>query len=398
MALAVGALAIAGRGVYGVMLTFALNEMAYYAAFQWRDVTGGDNGLRGLPRPDVLGVSLDDPTRYYYFTALVVLLAFAAVLRLVDSPFGAVLRGIRENEARARAIGYRVRRFKLAVFAVSGALSGLAGGLYAELYRFVPLQAIDLDTSTAIVVATLLGGTGSPYGPLLGAAIYTVLSELAGPRLGALAAALRGGVLRGRAVLARRAVEPGGALEPPCCARVASASASAPTRRSTAWTSTCGAARCTRSSAPTAPARPPSSTCSAARLRPSGGTIELAGRDVTRLDVTGRSHLGLGRSYQRTNVFPKLTAFENVRLAAQSRTRSSFALWRPASSLGGGERARRARAGRGRPARARRAARGELAGGDQRLLELAITLATDPVLLLLDEPTQGLSPRGRAAR
>jgi branched-chain amino acid transport system permease protein len=176
-AAAVGALAIAGRGVYGVMLTFAFNEMAYYIAFQWRDVTGGDNGLRGIPRPDVSGISLDDATRYYYFTAVVVLLAFAAVLRITGSPFGAVLRAIRENEQRARTIGYRVRRFKIAAFALSGALSGLAGGLYAELYRFVPLQAIDLDTSTNVVVAALLGGTGSPYGALLGAAIFTVLSN-----------------------------------------------------------------------------------------------------------------------------------------------------------------------------------------------------------------------------
>jgi branched-chain amino acid transport system permease protein len=173
----IGALAITGRGVYGVMLTFAFNEMAYYIAFQWRDVTGGDNGLRGIPRPDVFGIALDDPTRYYYFTALVVLLAFAAVLRINVSPFGAVLRAIRENEDRARAIGYRVRRFKIAAFAISGALSGLAGGLYAELYRFVPLQAIDLDTSTNVVVAVLLGGAGSPYGALLGAAIFTVLSN-----------------------------------------------------------------------------------------------------------------------------------------------------------------------------------------------------------------------------
>ncbi len=173
----VGALAITGRGVYGVMLTFAFNEMAYFIAFQWRSVTGGDDGLRGIPRPDVFGISLDDATRYYYFTALVVLLAFAAVLRIVDSPFGAVLRAIRENEGRARAIGFRVRRFKIAAFALSGALSGLAGGLYAELFHFVPLQAIDLDTSTNIVIAALLGGIGSPYGALLGAAIFTVLSN-----------------------------------------------------------------------------------------------------------------------------------------------------------------------------------------------------------------------------
>ena len=162
----IGALAITGRGVYGVMLTFAFNEMAYYAAFQWRAVTGGDNGVSGVPRPGVFGIALDDPTRYYYFTALVVLLAFAAVLR-----------AIRENEERARAIGFSVRRFKVTAFAISGALSGLAGGLYAELYRFVPLQAIELDTSTNVVIAALLGGTGSPYGALLGAAIFTVLSN-----------------------------------------------------------------------------------------------------------------------------------------------------------------------------------------------------------------------------
>jgi branched-chain amino acid transport system permease protein len=177
VAAAVGSLSIVGRGVYGVMLTFAFNEMAYYVAFEWRSVTGGDNGLRGIPGPDLFGLSLADPTRYYYFVAVVVLLAFAAVLRVNDSPFGAVLRAVRENEDRARAIGFRVRRFKVAAFAISGALAGLAGGLYAELFRFVPLHAIDLETSTDVVIAALLGGTGSPFGALLGAAIFTVLSN-----------------------------------------------------------------------------------------------------------------------------------------------------------------------------------------------------------------------------
>lgn len=176
-AFVVGFLSSGGTGVYAVMLTFAFNELAYYLAFQLRDITGGDNGLRGVPRPSLLGISLNDAVAYYAFVAVVFLLVFYALLRIIDSPFGHVLRAIRENEARARAIGYDTRRFKVAAFVISGTITGLAGALYALLYGFVPLEAVDFATSTNIVVMGILGGIGSPYGALLGAAIFTFLSD-----------------------------------------------------------------------------------------------------------------------------------------------------------------------------------------------------------------------------
>ncbi|TAM74184.1 branched-chain amino acid ABC transporter permease [bacterium] len=176
-ALVVGVLSIQGVGVYAVMLTFALNEMAYFSAFQLKGITGGDNGLRGLIRPDLFGFSLSSSLTYYYLVAVVFVLAVYVVLRIIDSPFGHVLRAIRENEQRAKAIGYEVRHFKIAAFALSGAISGLAGALYALLYQFVPLEAIDFNTSTNIVIMGLLGGVGSPFGPILGAAIYTLLAN-----------------------------------------------------------------------------------------------------------------------------------------------------------------------------------------------------------------------------
>jgi branched-chain amino acid transport system permease protein len=188
------------------MLTFAFNELAYYLAFQMRGVTGGDNGLRGVVRPGFFGLDLSSSVAYYYFCAAVFLIVFYLLLRIIDSAFGHVLRAIRENEVRARTIGYDTRRFKVAAFVISGAITGIGGALYAMLYGFVPLEVVDFTTSTNIVVMGILGGIGSPYGAIAGAAIFTLLSDrlshvwvhwplLLGLLFCTVVMALRGGVL-----------------------------------------------------------------------------------------------------------------------------------------------------------------------------------------------------------
>jgi len=212
----VGFLASGGAGVYAVMLTFAFNELAYYLAFQMRDVTGGDNGLRGLVRPGFFGLDLSGNVAYYYFTAVIFLTVFYALLRIVDAPFGHVLRAIRENEARARTIGYDTRRFKVTAFVISGAITGIGGALYAMLYGFVPLEVVDFTTSTNIVIMGILGGIGSPYGAILGAGIFTLLSDrlshvwahwplLLGVLFCTVVMVLRGGVVSLGARVAKRA-------------------------------------------------------------------------------------------------------------------------------------------------------------------------------------------------
>jgi branched-chain amino acid transport system permease protein len=173
----VGYLCVQRSGLYFIMLTFALNQMFYFTAYQWTSVTGGEDGMPGIPRPPVLGIDLADPLRYYIFVTAWFLLALAAMKRVVESPLGKILVAIRENEVRAEAVGYDAPRFKLLAFVIGGAFSGLAGALYAMLFGIMPLEAIGFVFSGNVVFATLIGGSGSLYGPVIGAFVFTWLSE-----------------------------------------------------------------------------------------------------------------------------------------------------------------------------------------------------------------------------
>jgi len=159
------------------MLTFALNQLVYVIAYQWTTVTGGEDGMPGIPRPEFLGLDFKNPINYYVFVSAIFLVSFFLMKRIVESPLGKILVAIRENETRAEAVGYNVPRFKLLAFVIGGAFSGAAGVLYAMLFGIVPLEAISFVTSGNVVFATLIGGSGSLYGPIIGSFVFIWLSE-----------------------------------------------------------------------------------------------------------------------------------------------------------------------------------------------------------------------------
>jgi branched-chain amino acid transport system permease protein len=175
-ALVVGYLCVQRSGLYFIMLTFALNQLFYFVAYQWTTVTGGEDGMQGVPRPS-LGFDFSNPLLYYAFVSALFVLSLWAMKRIVESPLGRILQAIRENELRAEAVGYNVPRFKLLAFVIGGAFSGLAGVLYAMLFGIVPLEAISFVFSGNVVFATLIGGSGSLYGPIIGSFVFIWLSE-----------------------------------------------------------------------------------------------------------------------------------------------------------------------------------------------------------------------------
>jgi branched-chain amino acid transport system permease protein len=169
------------RGIYFAMLTLAFAQLLYFIAFHLADVTGGDDGLRGIPLHPLwlpgTTVSLRAPFAFYCFTFFVVIVAVAVLKRILDSPFGRVLQAIRENPERASACGYDVDRIKFVSFVFSAFFAGLAGALEALRLTVVPVDALLWSTSGQVVIMTLLGGAGTFFGPFVGAATYLVLEE-----------------------------------------------------------------------------------------------------------------------------------------------------------------------------------------------------------------------------
>ena len=182
-AAATGWLAVRSGGVYFLMLTLAIGELTHQLAQSLSSVTGGSNGLFGIPSTRVAGAPLTLAGLVYWHVLLFVLLGLLGLWLVAYSPFGGVLRGIRDNEPRMRSLGYSPFRYKFVAFTIAGGFAGLAGGLLAGLVRIVNPSDVGFTTSALLLLAVTLGGAGTLWGPILGAAVVVLVRDTFGPQL-----------------------------------------------------------------------------------------------------------------------------------------------------------------------------------------------------------------------
>jgi len=171
LGLLVGAIAIRRQGIYFAMITLALAQMFYFFCLR-AEFTGGENGIQGVPRGHLANTYV-----MYYFVAAVFLLAFAIIFRIIHSPFGQVLKAVRENEPRAVSLGYKTDQYKVIAFVLSAGLAGLAGGTKAIVFQLASLTDVHWGTSGEVILMTLIGGIGTIFGPIVGAVFFVTLEN-----------------------------------------------------------------------------------------------------------------------------------------------------------------------------------------------------------------------------
>jgi branched-chain amino acid transport system permease protein len=177
LGLVMGFFAIRRQGIYFAMITLALAQMFYFFCVQ-APFTRGEDGIQGVPRGFLFGlVDLNQPLNIYYVVLAIFLIGVFAIWRIVNSPFGMILRSIRENENRAISLGYSVASYKLAAFVMSAALAGLAGAAKAIVFQFATLTDVTWQMSGEVILMTLLGGIGTMVGPIVGATLVVTLQN-----------------------------------------------------------------------------------------------------------------------------------------------------------------------------------------------------------------------------
>ncbi|MEY3981435.1 MAG: hypothetical protein RLZZ281_304 [Pseudomonadota bacterium] len=172
-----GSLAIRRQGIYFAMITLALSQLIFFLALQMK-FTGGEDGIQGVPRGHLFGlIDLSGDTAIYYFVLVLFLLGFLLIQRTIHSPFGQVLKSIRENEPRAISLGYDVKQFKLMAFVISATIAGMAGAMKSLVFQLATLTDVHWHMSGEVVLMTILGGIGTILGPVVGAGVVIGLQN-----------------------------------------------------------------------------------------------------------------------------------------------------------------------------------------------------------------------------
>ena len=452
----VGLIALRRTGIYFAMITVAIAEVFYFVEFNpLSDYTGGENGLPGVPTPTLpLGfttIHFNTDWSLYAFFAFWYFVGIVIALRIVRSPVGAILSAIRDNPLRAAAVGHNIHNYKLTAFVIAAAYAGFAGGLLGVMQGFMPPEAFTFDTSGQLVMQTAIGGTGTLFGPLVGATVWLYLSDFLQTtlHLGAawklvlgvvfvlLVCFLRRGLIGGIRdlfTLATRrsagmeelqAPPPAAMADEPKAAAAAAATTVAapmPARRRNSDKSSgpiLEASGLTKRYGgllansdidfavnhgelrgiigPNGAGKTTFFKMLTSEVPPTSGKIIFEGRDITGLDVTDVCQLGLTKSYQVNQLFTRLTVRENLTISALAELRGKFRLdmLRSLPAIPGlAEQVAHTLGLVDLTARADTPV-AQLAYGEKRRLEVGLALASSPSLLLLDEPLAGMSPRER---
>ena len=189
----IGSLAIRRQGIYFAMVTLALAQMVFFFFLQ-APFTGGEDGLQGVPRGTLFGLDLANDINLYYLVVAIFSASFWLIQRTIHSPFGQILKAIRENEPRAISLGYDVAKYKLLAFVLSAGLAGLAGATKTLVFKFATLTDAHWHTSGEVVLMTLLGGMGTVFGPLVGATVIVTLQNELADKVGSLVTVIMGAI------------------------------------------------------------------------------------------------------------------------------------------------------------------------------------------------------------
>ncbi|MDP1983034.1 MAG: branched-chain amino acid ABC transporter permease [Sulfuritalea sp.] len=189
----IGSLAIRRQGIYFAMVTLALAQMVFFFFLQ-APFTGGEDGLQGVPRGTLFGLDLANDINLYYLVLAIFAGSFWLIQRTIHSPFGQILKAIRENEPRAISLGYDVAKYKLLAFVLSAGLAGLAGATKTLVFKFATLTDAHWHTSGEVVLMTLLGGMGTVFGPVVGATVIVTLQNELADKVGSLVTVIMGAI------------------------------------------------------------------------------------------------------------------------------------------------------------------------------------------------------------